>query len=124
MSEFTIRGSQLRLGDRRIGWITKTMNGKKAYVSPRNRIGKKGHGHYFENFKGFGIAVSVLEFLKRNMFDEVHLRIGKRETLISQLSDWENHGIPYRRKPFEEQIILPERFMDKKFLPLSEVMEQ
>ena len=120
---FIIKNSHVWLDGRHIGWITKTANGKKVYVSPRNRLGitKQGVGHYFEMFKGFGLAKSVLEFLKRNGFDEVHLAIGKREMLISSLDMWETHGRPYRKPPFEEQVILPESFMTKQWLTLAEV---
>lgn len=99
------------------------MNGKKVYVSPRNRMGitKDGSGHFFCMFQGYGLAVSVFEFLKRNGFDEIHLRIGKAETLISSLDDWEQWAIPYRREPYEEQLILPEKHMRKEMLSLAEL---
>jgi len=107
-----------------VGWITKTMEKKKAYVSPRNRMGitPSGKGHYFEMFHGFGIGKFLLEFLKENKIDEVHLRIGKRETLISDLNDWEKHGIEYQRLPYEKQIILPEKYMRKIVIPLSQIV--
>lgn len=106
--------------------MTKTADGKKIYISPRNRIGKgkKGKGHYFEKFMGYAVAESVLEFLKRNMFDQIHLRItGGRETLISDLDVWFQKGHKYHKKPYEPQIVLPEKFMQKKTLTLSQLME-
>ncbi|MBA7491661.1 hypothetical protein ES702_02209 [subsurface metagenome] len=116
---FTLKRNQIWLDDRMLGWITTTMDGKKVFVSPRNR-----QHHYFRKHGGFGLSEDVLEFLRRNLFDEVHLRIGKRETLISKLSYWNIYGIKYHKKPeFEPQIILPEKHMKKKMLSLSEVME-
>ena len=119
MNEFDVKGNQVWLGDRRIGWITTTMEGKKVFVSPRQR-----RKHYFRKFRGYGLSVEVLKFLKRNQFDEVHLRIGKRLTLISKLTYWDIYGIDYHKKPeFEPQKILPEKFMESKMLTLSEIME-
>lgn len=113
-----MHGNQVRLDGRRIGWITRTMDEKRVFISPRNRP-----EHFFRIFKGWALSRDVLNFLEQNNFDEVHLRIGKRETLISSLSIWREHGIPYQKLPFEPQIVLPETFMTKKMLSLSEVME-
>lgn len=115
---FTLKRNQVWLGDRRVGWITTTMDGKKVFVSPRNR-----QKHFFRDLSGWGLSKEVLEFLRRNLFDEVHLRIGKRETLISELALWDIYGIDYQREPYEPQKILPEKHMTKKMLSLSEVME-
>lgn len=115
---FTLKGPQIWLEDRMVGWITTTMDGKKVFVSPRQR-----RKHYFRKHGGFGLSEGVLEFLRRNLFDEVHLRIGKRETLISKLSYWSIYGIKYRAREYEPQVILPEKHMTKKLLSLSEVME-
>jgi len=119
MSDFELKGNQVWIGDRRVGWITTTMDGKKVFVSPRNR-----RRHYFRKFKGYGLSVAVLKFLKRNLIDEVHLRIGKRTTLISKLPYWDIYGIPYWKKPdFESQKILPEKHMKKIELTLSQILE-
>ena len=72
-----------------------------------------------EIFQSYGIAESVLEFLEKNEFDEVHLKIGERETLISKVSDWRQKGFPYKHADFENQWMLREKDMNKKFLPLS-----
>lgn len=114
---FTLKGKQIWLEDRMLGWITTTMDGKKVFVSPRKK------SHYFRNFKGYGVSEQLLEFLEQNLFDQIHLRIGKRKTLISNLTGWREHGQPYRHQKFEAQIILPEKHMKKKMLSLSEVME-
>lgn len=118
MSSFELKRNQVWIGDRRVGWITTTMEGKKVFVSPRKR-----RQHYFRKFRGYGLSVEILEFLKRNQFDEVHLRIGKRLTLISKLAYWDIYGIDYHKKEFEPQKILPEKYMERKQLSLSEVME-
>lgn len=120
---FVLHGNQLHLDGRRIGWITRTMNGKRVYVSPRNRMGitKTGKGHFMEIFQSYGIANSVLKFLERNQIDEVHLRIGKSETLISKVSDWREKGFLYHRPPYEEQIMLKEEDMTRKILTLAEL---
>jgi hypothetical protein len=115
---FEVKGNRVFLNSKEIGWMTTTMNGKKAYISPRNRP-----QHYFRIFEGWGLSRDVLEFLKQNRFNEVHLRIGLRETLISKIEDWDEHGIPYHRPPYEPQLVLPEKFMEKKVIPLSEVMD-
>lgn len=123
--EFTIRGKQIFLGDRLIGWLTRTGDGRKIFCSPRNRTGitKQGTGHYFEMFKGFAIAESVLAFLERNQFDEVHLKIGRAETLIASLKTWREQGIPYQHTLFEKQLVLPERLMQKERLTLTQLAE-
>jgi len=118
VSDFELKGKQVWIGNRKAGWITTTMEGKKVFVSPRKR-----KQHYFRKFKGFGLSVELLEFLKRNKFDEVHLRIGKRQTLISPLAYWDIYGIDYHIEPYEPQKILPEIHMKSKQLTLSEVME-
>jgi len=118
MSEFELKGKQVWIGQRKVGWITTNMDGKKVFVSPRKR-----KQHYFLKFHGFGLSVEVLEFLKRNQFDEVHLHIGKRQVLISKLSYWDIYGLKYYKEGFEPQKILPERFMTSKQTTLSGLME-
>jgi hypothetical protein len=92
---FEVKGNRVFLNGKEIGYMTTTMNGKKAYISPRNRP-----KHFFRNFGGFGIAKNVLELLKTNGFQEVHLRIGMRETLISSIELWDAHGIPYHHPQY------------------------
>ena len=72
-----------------------------------------------EIFQSYGIAESVLEILEKNEFDEIHLKIGERETLISKVSDWKKKGFEYHKPPFERQWMLREKDMTRKFLPLS-----
>jgi len=115
---FTLKGPQIWLGDRRVGKITTSMEGKKVFISYRDR-----QHHFFRKYSGFGIAEALLDFLEDNQFNEIHIRIGKRETLISNLTEWREHGRPYKHQNFEAQIILPEKHMTKKMLSLSEVME-
>lgn len=115
---FELLGNQVRLDGRRIGWVSRLQNGKKVFISPRKR-----GPHYFRIYRGFGIAKDVLDFLQRNLFDEIHLRFGKRETLVSSLENWFAHAIPYHKKGFEPQLILPKKYMEKKMLSLSEIME-
>ena len=118
MSDFELKGNQVWIGDRRVGWITTTMDGKKVFVSARKK------SHYFRMFEGYAIARSVLEFLQRNQFDEIQLRFGKREMLVSSLHVWFKQGQPYHKKTeFEPQLVLNKKYMKRKVLMLSEVME-
>ena len=115
---FEMKGNQLRLDGRRIGWITTSMDKKRIYVTARNR-----RNHFFRIHQGWGLAVAVLNFLKENNFAEVHIRIGKRVTLISNLEDWFSHGIKVHYEPYEEQLVLPEKHMRKHTLTLGQVLE-
>jgi hypothetical protein len=114
MTDFTLKGKRVWVGDRLVGWTT-VIDDKKVFVSPRKK------SHYFRIYKGWGLSVEVLEFLKRNKFDEVHLRIGRRQTLISKLPHWDIYGIPYHKEGFEPQKILAEKHMEKTQLTLSQV---
>ena len=116
---FEMRGNQLRLGGRRIGWITTLISGEQVFISPRNR--KK---HYVRIFRGWGLSKAVFDFLKKHGFTQIQLRIGKAETLISNLSAWEEHGIHSQFPPFEKQVFLPEKYMKKKVLTLAEIPER
>ena len=99
-----------------IGWTAKTFEGKKAYISPRVR-----EKHFFRKFQGWGIAQKLLGLLILNGYEEIHIRLGKRETLISDINDWRKHGIFYKHPAFEPQIILPEKYMRKHTLTLSDL---
>lgn len=99
-------------------------DGRKVYVSPRNRSGIRSdsRGHYFEAYRGYGLAKSVLEWLRINGFSEVHLKINDGERLISTLDDWDRFGIDYWKQPdYEPQIILQEKFMTKHVLSLAQL---
>ncbi|RLG99982.1 hypothetical protein DRO19_00775 [Candidatus Bathyarchaeota archaeon] len=111
-----IRGNKVFLDGKLIGWTVKTMEGKKAYVTPRSRT-----HHFFRNYQGWGIAQKLLGLLILNGYDEIHIRIGERETLISDVRDWQKHGIFYEHSAFEPQIILPEKYMRKHTLALSDL---
>jgi hypothetical protein len=119
---FEMKGNQLNLDGRRIGWITRTLTGTRVFRSPRNR-----KQHYFRIFEGWGLSRDVYFFLKREGFEEIQLLISQQETLISQLSDWEpqpeGHGILYQHPNFEPQIILPERYMKRHLLTLGQMLE-
>ena len=111
-----IRGNKVLLDGRVIGWTIKTMEGKKAYVTPRSR-----YEHFFRNYQGWGISRKLLGLLILNGYEEIHIRIGKRETLISDIRDWQKHGIFYEHPAFEPQIILPEKYMRRHLLSLSDL---
>ena len=116
---FEMRGNQLRLGGRRIGWITTLISGERVFISPRTR--KK---HYMKIYEGFGLSKAVFDFLKKHDFTQIQLRIGKSETLISDVSAWEEHGIHSQFEPFEKQVFLPEKYMKRKVLTLAEIPER
>ena len=113
-----MHGGQILLDGKRIGWITSTADGKRIFISPRKR-----QDHYFRNLAGWALSKNVLNFLKSNDFAEIHLRIGLRETLISQMSDWTNYGIDIHYPPFEPQKVLPEKFFKKKWITLTQLFE-
>lgn len=114
---FEVKDNRVFLNGIEIGLMTR-MDGKKVYVSLRNR-----RKHFFHKYQGFAIAKKILLLLKANGFNEIQLRIGKAETLISNIETWEAQGISYRHPQYEEQVVLPETFMEKKTLSLSQLME-
>jgi len=111
-----IRGNRVYLDGKFVGWTAKTFEGKKAYISPRSR-----RKHFFRKYRGWGISERLLALLILNGYDEIHIRLGERTTLISQIEDWRRHGIPYHHPDFDPQIILPEKYMKKHSLTLSEL---
>lgn len=113
---FELRGGQIHLDGRKIGYKTKLANGELTFVSPRKRS-----THYFRIFKGWGISKEVLQYLKDEGFTRIHLRTSKIETLMSTLDAWFRHGIPYQREPYEPQVILPEIYFQKKLLTISDI---
>lgn len=121
---FELRRNQVYLDGRHIGWTARMADGRRVYVSPRNRMGitKDGRGHRMEMYEGYGLAKSVLQWLRANGFSEIHLKISEGTRLISTLDDWDKFGIDYwKRSEFEPQVILQERFMTKRVLSLAQL---
>lgn len=98
--------NQLRLGERTVGWIFKTADGKRILRTTRNR--KK---HFMRIFKAWGMSKAVLHFLKESNFDGIQIHIGKTEFLNSNLQDWFTHGIESKFRGFETQLFLAEKHM-------------
>lgn len=111
-------GSEVFVDERKVGWLTKTAEGTKIFVSPRIRS-----THFFRNFQGWGISKEVYAYLRLVGVEEIHLKIGRAVTLISTIDNWEKHSVPYQREPYESQLILPEMYMEKQELTLSQLME-
>jgi hypothetical protein len=114
-----LRGNQLLLEGRKLGWTTTLANGEKAFISPRRRS-----RHYFRIFKGWGLSKEVLRFLHDNDVKWIQLRIGKAEMLMSELGDWFIYAQDYYKPPFEPQLVLPEKYMKKKQVTLAELPER
>lgn len=115
---FELHGNQLRLDGRRIGWVTRLASGERVFISPRRRS-----VHYMRIYRGWGLSKQVLEFLQDNGFTQIQLRIHKRETLISNIEDWKEHGIEAQYHGFEKQVFLPEKWFKKRQLMLSEILK-
>jgi hypothetical protein len=112
-----VDGSSLFVGNRKAGWITHSANGKTIFISLRDR------SHFFRNFQGWGISQEVFNYLKLVGVQEIHLRVDLATTLISTVSDWQKHAAPYQKEPYEQQLILQEKYMKKTKLALSQIME-
>jgi hypothetical protein len=112
-----VDGSRLFVGGRKAGWITQSAEGKNIFISLRDRT------HFFRNFQGWGISQEVFQYLRLAGVQEIHLRIDRATTLISAMADWKQHAAPYHKEPYEPQLILPEKYMKKEKLALSQIME-
>lgn len=122
---FEIRGNRVFLGDRMLGWMTHTSDGKRIYVSPRNRQGitPNSSGHRMEQVLAgcYGMNRELLDFLKLNQFVEIHLKIGTNdETKMAPLTVWEKLGIERQFKGFENQMFLHENYMISRKVTLAE----
>lgn len=115
MNKISVSHGHVFLGNRQIGDIAK-IGEEKVYISYRNRA-----NHYVKRHSGWGIDVSVLEALKEAGFTKILLRVGEFETLTSYLGLWERIGIKDRLSDdFEEQVFLPEKYMLKSRLNLTQ----
>lgn len=118
IAEYRIFKKQVRLGPRTIGWIFR-IGGKLALRTLRNR--KK---HYMRVYEGWGLATTVLEFLKEGHFEMIQIQIGKTEFLNSDLELWFKHGIPKKFPGFEAQTFLPEKYMTKRTSVHNAILRQ
>jgi hypothetical protein len=105
---FSRRGNQFFVADRLAGWLTRDSQDELLFVSARNRA-----EHYFRIFRGWGISAELLTHLKTLNVAFIILKINNAETLRSTPEEWLRLGRPYQRRPFERQLIIPERLMEK-----------
>jgi hypothetical protein len=115
---FEMNGNQVVLDGRRIGWITKTLEGKRVFRSPR-----KVDAHKMRIYDGWGISEELLQWLKENEFAEVQIQIGTMRTLIADVHLWLEKGIRAQYQNFEPQIFLQEKHFKEIRLTQGQLME-
>lgn len=118
MTELRFKGNQVFLGKRKVGWLTLLRGKVRVFISPR----KRGE-HFFRMFKGWGISEELLGLLENNEFVQIQIRIKGEPTLCADVKLWRAKGIPYHKRGFEPQIILPEKHFLSDQAPLTEFAE-
>lgn len=94
------------LGGRRVGFLSRddTDCEKIWFVSPR-RMDK----HYFRIWKGWGVAVEIVEFLEEHSVYGVKLVIDAKRLIMTSLPNLRLHGHVEQYSGFEPQIIMAEK---------------
>lgn len=106
MALLHLKGNTLLLGDKKVGFLSRDDEDieKIWYISPRSR-----NKHYFIIWKGWGVAVEIVEFLERHSVYGVKLVIDGRELIMSSLPNLRLNGHVEQYKKFEPQIIMAEK---------------
>jgi len=118
---FEVRAGRVYIDGKEVGRIVKTMGGEKAYVTYRNRMGRKpeGKGHILEILKSYGICEELFQYLKSIGVTQIQIRRGESEMLISSIKTWEAYGIVKKFPPYETQRFLKIDYMTRRLLPSS-----
>lgn len=116
MTDLHLIGGGVFIGKRRCGFLSRDDDDPERvwYVSPRSR-----KEHWFKIWKGWGIAVAIVDFLEKNNVYGVKLRIDntgteraevcKMEVETSSLPNLRLHGHVEQYEGFEPQIIMAEK---------------
>lgn len=102
-----LKGNAVMLGHRKAGFLSRDNEDHEKiwYISPRRR-----DRHFFKIFKGWGVAIEILEFLEKHDVYGIKLVIDGKELLMSSLTMIRLHGDNVQYGGFEPQIVLPEKF--------------
>lgn len=102
-----LNGNAVMLGAKKAGFLSRDDEDheKVWYISPRRR-----DKHFFKIYKGWGIAVEILEFLEKHDVYGIKLVIDGKELLMSSLKIVRLHGDNVQYEGFEPQIVLSEKY--------------
>lgn len=70
--------------------------------------------HFFIKFQGFGLSSAILEMLIAKQIPLIRLFYkskGGLQVYITTPKEWIQYGITYKHRDFEEQVILPIKYM-------------
>lgn len=102
-----LNGNAVMLGARKAGFLSRDAEDAEKiwYISPRNR-----ERHYFKIFKGWGVAVEILEFLEKHDVYGIKLVVDGKEILMVSLEMIRLHGDNVQYGGFERQMVLAEKY--------------
>lgn len=106
---FTIHGGQIKVGDRKAGYIKCLKNGELAFITPRKR-----NQHYFRNYRGYGINSDLIQYLREHKVNSILIIEDSKRLLLSETEDWMFSGFEYNHRHYEPQLILSEDNMTVK----------
>lgn len=106
MGRMKLVGNAIMLGERRVGFLSRDYDDpdKVWYVSPR-----ESEKHYFVIWKGWGIALEIVEFLEAHDVHGVKLVIDAKRVITSSLPNLRQHGHVEQYQNFERQVIMAEK---------------
>lgn len=98
-------GGGVFIGTRRCGFLSRDDEDVERvwYVSPRSKE------HFFKIWKGWGIAVEIIDFLEAHDVYGVKIVVDGKKRLTSSLPNLRLHGHVEHYEGFEPQIILAEK---------------
>lgn len=105
MSKLYMLGNAVMLGERRVGFLTRDDADPERiwYVSPRK------NEHMFRIWKGWGVAVEIVDFLEKHDVYGIKLVIDGKKRLLSSIPQLRLHGHVEQYEGFEPQIIMAEK---------------
>lgn len=78
-----LKGNAVMLGARKAGFLSRddADHEKIWYISPRRR-----DKHFFKIYKGWGVAIEILEFLEKHDVYGIKLVVDGKELLMSSIA--------------------------------------
>lgn len=86
---------------------------KVGDLQPKYYLTYRDDKTFFIKYQGFGIALSIIETLIAWQTPLIYVQYrGKKGKTVYETTpkEWLSHGIPYKHKDFEEQLILPIKY--------------
>lgn len=101
-----LNGNTLMLGHRNTGFLSRDDEDHEKiwYISPRCR-----ERHFFRIFKGWGVAVDIVEFLEKHHVYGIKLVVDGKEVLMSSLEMVRVYGENVQFGGFERQLVMAEK---------------